>query len=221
MAVSENCSERKGHPVHIGWISEWVITGASWFHWIIRESAQTKIIYSRAFPGQLGEGHALKLMACDNLNFWRASIAPLAPFLFPPWTVQGLPGHTIHFFRLKGRPYHVCYKYYMKSVFKVELPLPSSQMMDFVFLLPEGQESGHFCIYQSTWSFPPSYPRALSLSYARNQLVWCSDLHWVRHNSGSLCALISLNKWKVKCLKVGQLWGCSKTSVLVVCFSGF
>lgn len=33
-----------------------------------------------------------------------------------------------------------------------------------------------------------------------------SDLHQVRHNSGSLCMFISLNKWKVKCLKAGQLW---------------
>lgn len=99
-----------------------------------------------------------------------------------------------------------CFKYHMKFVLRVKLPLPSSQMMDFVFFLPEGQESGQFCIYRSAWPFPPSSPAALSMSYARNQWVWCSDLHGVRHNSGSLCVLISLNKWKVKCLKAGQLW---------------
>lgn len=108
------------------------------------------------------------------------------------------------------------FKYHMRFVFKVKLPLPSSQMMDFVFLLPEGQESGQFCIYQSAWSFPPSYPTALSLFYARHQLVWCSDLHWVRHVSGSLCALISLNKWKVKCLNAGQPWTVPKQCVLSV-----
>lgn len=79
-------------------------------------------------------------------------------------------------------------------------------MMDIVFLLPEGQESGQFCIYRSAWPFPPSYPTTLSVSYARNHLVQCSDLHGVKHNSGSLCVLISLSKWKVKYLKAGQLW---------------
>lgn len=82
--------------------------------------------------------------------------------------------------------------------------------MDFVFLLPEGQESEHFCIYQSAWPFPPSSPAALSLSCARTQWVRCSDLLGVRPNSGSLCVLISLNKWKVKCLKAGQLWAVPK-----------
>lgn len=115
----------------------------------------------------------------------------------------------------------MCFKYHMKLVFKVKLPLPSSQMMDFVFLLPEGQESGQFCIYQSSWSFPPSYPTALSLSYARNQLVLCSDLHWVQHNSGSLCVLISLNKWKVKCLKAGQLWAVPKHQCWLFVFLDF
>lgn len=91
----------------------------------------------------------------------------------------------------------------------------------FCFPSARGSREWALCIYQSTRSLPSSHPRALSLSQGRNQWVRCSDLRWVRHNSGSLCALVSLNEWKVKCLKVGQLWGCPQTAMLVVCFSGF
>lgn len=83
-------------------------------------------------------------------------------------------------------------------------------MMDFVFLLLEGQESGQFCIYQSAWPFPLSYPTVLSVSYARNHLVQCSDLLCVKQFWKPLCVLISLNKWKVKYLKAGQLWAVPK-----------
>lgn len=83
-------------------------------------------------------------------------------------------------------------------------------MMDIVFLPPEGQESGQFVFISLHGHFLPPTLVALSVSYARNHLVQCSDLHWVKHNSGSLCVLISLNKWKVKYLKAGQLWAVPK-----------
>lgn len=64
-------------------------------------------------------------------------------------------------------------------------------------------------------------PTALSVSYARNHLVQCSDLHWVKHNSGSLCVLISLSKWKVKYLKAGQLWAVPKHPCWLFVFLDF
>ena len=157
--------------------------------------------------GKFGEREVLRPIVWDNWNFWRISIALIAPSLFLPWTVFL---YALRFFRFKGRPFQVYCKHHIKIVFKVRLLLPSSQMMDIVFLLPEGQESGQFCVYRSAWPFPPSYPTALSMSYARNHWVQCSDRRWVKHDSGSLCVLISLNKWKVKYLKAGQFWAVPK-----------
>lgn len=196
MDVSENCIERRRHPVPTGWT-------------LIPLDRQKKRADLRDLPLSISwtvwKGTCFETDGLRELEFlenFHCSSCSL-----PTITVQGLPEHAIHFFTFQGRPY---------LVFQVphEVCLHSKASFakltsdGFCFPSAWGSREWALCIYQSTRSFPSSYPRALSLSWARNQWVWRGDLHWVRHNSGSLCALISLNQWKVKCLKVGQLWGC-------------
>lgn len=98
--------------------------------------------------------------------------------------------------------------------------MPSSQMMDFVFLLPVGQWSGQLGIYQcnvTISSLLPNCPPCLRREISRSRAVTSTG----PDNSGSLCVLISLKKWKVKCLKSRTAGARSETSRLIICFSGF
>lgn len=141
-------------------------------------------------------------MAWDTLIFWEL---PLLFLSIPSFyqTVYGLPVWTAHFFGLQGKPYHVSFKYHRAFAFKVQLPVPSSQMMDFVFLLPKGQWSRQFGIYQCSVTISSLLPDCPFSPVLPRPVPWPS----IRpDDSGSLCVLISLKKWKVKCLKAGQLW---------------
>lgn len=157
--------------------------------WSSEKVARPKLLYIWTFLGKFGGGDVLRLTFWDHLDFGGISIALTAL----PSFYRKLSRVFLYavFISPNSKEGHFMYnsKKYIKFVFKVKLPLPSSQMMDFVFLLLEGQESEQCCIFQSSGPFPPSYPTALSVSYARNHLVPCSDLHCVKHNSGSLCAL--------------------------------
>lgn len=130
MNVPENCIDRKRHPVPIGWILIPSDNRRKWAGLHFLDNLERDLLWNGWLErnGIFGEFPLLLLLLSSSHHEH----------------VRGLPGCTTHFFGLKGKPYHVCFKYRTRFVFKVKLPLPGSQMMDFVFLWPEGQESGHF-----------------------------------------------------------------------------
>lgn len=135
MNVSENCIERKRHPVPIGRILIPLDNQRKWadlryWHLSISWTVWKRTCFE---TDGLRELEFLENFHCSSRTF------PL-----PTMNCPGTSWTHYSFLWIQRKAVSCVFQVAVKFVFKAKLPLPSSQMMDFVFLLPEGPESGHF-----------------------------------------------------------------------------
>lgn len=147
MNVPENCIERKRHPVPIGWI-------------LVPSNNQRKwAVWKGTISWTVWKGTCFETDGSRELEFLENFHCSSCSFPLPTVNCQGASWTHYSFLRTQRKAISCVFQVPHEVCLQSKASFAKLTNDGFCFSSAWGSREWALCIYQSTWSFPSSYPQ--------------------------------------------------------------